>query len=457
MPGRRNPRREFLEGSARGLLSAAIAPLLASCVASSPRARPGRVDLGYGPLGRIADQNGEAILALPEGFRYVTFGRSGQPMLDGSGRVPRNPDGMGCFAAPGGLIRLIRNHELRNDARNMAFGVPHALTPYDRRAMGGTLTIDFDPAGMRPVREFVSLCGTYANCGGGHAYRGAGWLTCEETTADWPQGFARPHGYAYWVPAHGARPGAPPAPLKAMGRFIREAVVADRSGVVYQTEDSGDTSGFYRFLPTDAADLARGGRLQMLRVANDAGSLAYGRHEIGKPIACDWVDIADPDPNLALGAASCFAQGAVQGGAAFNRLEGIQRGEGDEIYFVSTHGGAAQRGQLWCYRPVAERTGTLALACEAAAGGVLDCPDSLCLTPRGGMLFCEDHASGNRLVGLSRDGLPFELAANIHDGSELTGACFSPDGRILFVNVYGRAATSGRTCAIIGPWEAGPL
>ena len=55
-------------------------------------------------------------------------------------------------------------------------------------------------------------------------------------------------------------------------------------------------------------------------------------------------------------------------------------------------------------------------------------------------------------------GEPFEFAVNILNNSELAGACFSPDGRTLFVNLFGDSTKgSGMTCAIWGPWERGPL
>lgn len=479
MKGRQqaNARREFLKRSAGGIVSASTLSMLASHAAWAQGHKEGinahaALERGYGPLARMADQNGQEILALPEGFRYVTFSKTGQPMMDGSGAVPAIQDGMACFAGPDGLLRLIRNHEIRNGAGNMAFGVPHVGTPYDARAAGGTLTIDFDPLAMRPVREFVSICGTHTNCAGGLAFRDAGWLTCEETTVDQRNGFAEAHGYTFLVPAHGVG-AALPVPLKAMGRFAKEAAVADeRTGIVYQTEDSGNSSGFYRFLPTDPADLTRGGRLQMLRVPDDPAFIAYRGQTVGRLIGCDWVDIADPDPNLAAGAASCFAQGRAQGGAAFNRLEGIQRGEGGSIYFVSTSGGEAQRGQLWQYRPSGAEMGTLTLVFESPSSAVLDSPDNLCVTPSGGILFCEDDASNDndthplapgfrnidRLIGLSRDGVPFEFAVNIYNESEFAGACFSPDGNILFVNLQGNATPlAGMTCAITGPWRRGPL
>ena len=94
---------------------------------------------------------------------------------------------------------------------------------------------------------------------------------------------------------------------------------------------------------------------------------------------------------------------------------------------------------------------------------VLDSPDNLVVTPRGGILLCEDDASSNdgdthplapgitdvnRLIGLIMAGSAFEFA----------GACFSPDGRTLFVNIFGDGSPgSGMTCAIRGPWRNGAL
>ena len=98
------------------------------------------------------------------------------------------------------------------------------------------------------------------------------------------------------------------------------------------------------------------------------------------------------------------------------------------------------------------------------------------MTPRGGLIACEDDASSdadahplapgiedvNRLIGLTREGEAFELAVNVLNGSELAGACFSPSGRTLFFNIFGRAtfeadAIEGMTCAVTGPWRRGPL
>ena len=102
------------------------------------------------------------------------------------------------------------------------------------------------------------------------------------------------------------------------------------------------------------------------------------------------------------------------------------------------------------------------------------------MTPRGGLILCEDDASSdsdthphipsnitnvNRLVGFARDGRVFDFTLNIFNGGELAGATFSPDGRILFFNMLGDGTgsvrpyrgTEGMTFALTGPCENGPL
>jgi secreted PhoX family phosphatase len=114
-------RRSFLtRGAAAAAGSAAAGTTLfrtlgAAGAAPAPRhqASPSRHgDGGYGPLARTADQNGDEILALPDGFQYVTFSKIGEPMSDGT-PVPVARDGMGAFKAPGHRSLLIRNHEVR--------------------------------------------------------------------------------------------------------------------------------------------------------------------------------------------------------------------------------------------------------------------------------------------------------------------------------------------------------
>jgi uncharacterized protein len=427
---------------------------------------------GYGPLQRTRDQNGEEVLALPAGFHYMTFGKTGEMMSDGF-PTPRNHDGMTCFEKKHGIIRLIRNHEVRNAAGdfNLAVIGPEA-TRYDVKANGGCVTLDFDPRRKQLLRSFTSINGTIVNCSGGLAYKDKGWLTCEESVSGPAQGFDKPHGYTFFVSKDAEQP-EPAQPITAMGRFAKEAAVADNeSGIVYQTEDAGNNSGFYRFLPDNPDNLLAGGVLQMLSIRGAPNYDTRLNQTVGTELPVAWVTIDNPNPAVITASSSCFAQGFAKGGARFNRLEGVFRGDEGSMYFVSTSGGNAARGQLWQFTPSFSGGGSLTLVFESPDGSVLDSPDNICVSPSGGILFCEDDASNDadthplapgfanvdRLIGLSRSGEPFEFAVNVYNQSEFAGACFSPDGDILFVNIFGDGtANSGMTCAIWGPWRRGPL
>ena len=65
----------------------------------------------------------------------------------------------------------------------------------------------------------------------------------------------------------------------------------------------------------------------------------------------------------------------------------------------------------------------------------------------------------NRLIGINKWGEAFEFAVNVLNDAELAGACYSPDGQVLFVNIFGSGNDpgSGMTCAIAGPWGKGAL
>jgi uncharacterized protein len=426
---------------------------------------------GLGPVSRKPDQNGDEILALPDGFRYVTFSKTGDAMSDGT-PVPRAHDGMAAFYYSGSRTLLIRNHEVRTAPGTVENSVQ---VPEDRRydplGVGGTTSLLFDTRRGRLISDWASFGGSLTNCAGGVAYADAGWITCEETVAGPSQGWGQKHGYAFLVPKTATSPATPPA-ITAMGRFAHEAIATDpRTGFVYETEDDGDDSGFYRFRPRDPRRLHRGGTLEMLAVRGQPGYTAITGQTVGEELPVSWVEIEDPDPDLEGGATGVALQGIAGGAAAFNRLEGIwydrhTRG----FFFVSTSGGDAQFGQVWHYSPRHEK---LTLFFESPGGSVLDSPDNLLVTPRGGIVLCEDNASEsgggghpeapgiedvNRLIGLSRSGETFELAVNALNDSEFCGATFSPNGQWLFANIQGGAeAGSGLTCAITGPWHRAGL
>lgn len=65
-------------GSFERTLTTASSVLAAPRSAARPSALSTLVDSPYGPLAPVPDQNSDAILALPSGFSYVTFSKTGQ-------------------------------------------------------------------------------------------------------------------------------------------------------------------------------------------------------------------------------------------------------------------------------------------------------------------------------------------------------------------------------------------
>ncbi len=451
-------RREFLAtGAGAGIGMLALQGLVARgamAVPSKGRKKAGKGDGGYGPLSPAGPE-----LALPAGFQYVMFGVEESTMSDGN-PTPKGHDGMAAFALPNGNVRLIRNHEDRDNALNATVnGDPS--TAYDSKGGGGTTSLEVRPGGNRDlVKDFVSLNGTIVNCAGGPTPWDT-WMTCEETTAGQTQGWNKDHGYIYEVPVS-AEDEVQAVPHKAMGRFVHEAAAVDpKTGYVYMTEDRS-TAGLYRFIPNRAGDLASGGRVQMLKVKARPNYNTTNGQRVDKPLPVEWVDIENPDPPEAeTNALAVFQQGQAKGGAIFTRLEGCWYGDGS-IFFHSTNGGDAELGQVWEYRPRGISGGQLIMIFESKSAEMLDAPDNVTVSPRGGIVICEDGDNGNYVRGLTPDGKIFDFAQNITNDREFAGATFSPDGETLFVNIQGDLSVGGpgnkgMTFAIWGPWEQGAL
>jgi hypothetical protein len=183
--------------------------------------------------------------------------------------------------------------------------------------------------------------------------------------------------------------------------------------------------------------------------------------KMGAQYKVKWVDIDDPNPEDLINN-GVFQQGFDNGGAKFTRLEGIHYGH-NGIVVSSTDGGAAKQGQVWFYDPAKE---TLRLIFESPSADVLNYPDNVAVSPRGGILLCEDGDDKEFLHGLTMNGELFKFAENNvilngekngfkgdFTGAEFAGACYSPDGKWLFVNVQ----RPGITFAITGPWDLGVL
>jgi secreted PhoX family phosphatase len=419
--------------------------------------------LGYGevldpsPYGSVSpkldETTGLPLLQLPDGFRYLSHSWTGDPLDDGT-PCPSLHDGMAVVDTQGnsGRLILVRNHE-------PAAGDPYIHQPsitYANDGGGGTTNLIFDTRREQWEKAWATLAGTIRNCAGGVTPWGS-WITCEET------GDAG-HGWNFEV---GAQTGDP-TPLVDMGRFSHEALMVDPlTNSVYETEDSGD-SGFYKFMPVSDRNVTAG-VLYMLKVKNRPNLNLSAAFAPGTMWDVEWVRIDDPAARIR----STYLQGADRGGARFSRLEGAWWGD-QTGFFLTTNGGVAGEGQVFEYDPRAE---TLKLIYDSPTGEEVDNPDNITVTPRGGLLLCEDAAGdnvfGERLVGLTLDGKTFTFGINninfLQSGfgtppnpailprdyrnQEWAGACYSPDGQWLFVNIQ----TPGVTFAITGPWGAGPL
>jgi hypothetical protein len=485
-------RRGFLQSGALG--AASFVGALQMLQSRQAQAHGPRFGTGYGPIAPVNDlTTGLPLLQLPAGFRYSSFGWTGDLMKNGQ-PTPGAHDGMAVVGWGPRGIQLIRNHELGQGA------LIDAPAKYDTATVtgeegtaplaGGTTTLHLDWEGRWKYAE-PSLGGTIVNCAGGPTPWGS-WLTCEETELDLtPLGGLR-HGYVFEVRRHaGATTGVP---LVDMGRFAHEAVAVDpQSHVIYLTEDSRNRSGFYRFIPKvrycREGSLEEGGKLQMAR--------AKGQHnadlltaQVGDTYQIEWVDVRDPDadpgeftaPNGGGSASGPFLQGWAQGGLRMSRGEGIWQHRG-KFYIVDTSTGVDSLGRpgrgegaVWEYDPKTRLLRAIFVSSNAVQANN---PDNITLSPRGGILTCEDGGGvaddfgfGDRLVGITREGGSYIFGKNNivlsaeqiagagksveegdYRGNEFAGACFDPTGRLLFVNIQ----SPGITFAIWGPWWRGEL
>ncbi|WP_164115794.1 alkaline phosphatase PhoX [Sphingorhabdus sp. Alg239-R122] len=431
---------------------------------------------GKHPL--VPDPDG--ILDLPEGFTYRLISKAGDMMSDGFFR-PGRADGMACFPHPDddGKCILMRNHEnWPSTESGSPFGDNDELLDrlpegklYDTKAtgrpfFGGVTKLVYDLEKKEMVEDFLVLAGTAGNCAGGPTPWGS-WLSCEEAAVVPAEGANKHHGFVFEVPASATGP-VDPKPITAMGRFVHEAAAVDpQTGIVYMTEDN-PRGLFYRYIPDVPEQLHKGGKLQALVIkgrpsavtsnwprdwgGEGQGPTTYMANEI---FAVTWIDMEDAT-NYELPGNELAKRGHAAGAAQFFRGEGMDYalrsdGKTGDIYFSCTQGGIMGTGQIWRYTPSATSDGVLELVYESPGADTMDMCDNIAVAPWGDLVLCEDGRGDQYLRGLTSEGQIYEIARNAHsEKSEFCGACFSPDGQVMFVNIQ----EPGLTLAIEGPWKA---
>lgn len=492
-------RRSFLRRSG-ALAAASFTGTLAALNARAEAAACGgfsRQVIGpYGPIAPVIDQStGLPLLQLPSGFQYKSFGWSGDTMLDGR-PCPDFHDGMAVVTTR----RVGRSTEhvlIRNHERSVGAAASMIMAPgqYDGGTflglsfLGGTTNLVFRDGNWVSIEP--SLGGTVGNCAGGPTPWGT-WLTCEEILSNESSTQDKKHGYVFEVSANASQTTG--NPITGMGRLPHEAVAVDpASSIVYMTEDQRNIAGLYRFIPNDTSGqlgaLERGGRLQAAKVAGtDNASLIVAR--LCDEYALEWVDIPNPDLNaglvgfprlpgaslLAVGSGP-FVQAWDRGALQMARGEGIWYSSG-KMYIVDTATGVDGSGRpgqgdgaVWELDLATMRLKAIFVSGDQRIGNN---PDNITISPRGGVLLCEDggasidqFGAGARLLGVTPEGDSFifcknnvtldaaqiasagkTVAPDDYRGFEFAGACWEPSGRVLFCNVQ----RPGITFAISGPW-----
>jgi uncharacterized protein len=458
----------------------------------------------YGPTAPVKDiTTGLPLIELPAGFTYKSTGWRGDTMSDGL-PTPAAHDGMGVVVSRrvgrSNEIILVRNHELStsSDPSRIIGAGRDSVAKHDvgltgsNYQIGGNTNLVFRDGSW--AESYASFGGLNRPCAGGSSNWGS-WLSNEEIRSNNVSSSGKRHGYNFEIPADTSLTAANPEPIIGMGRMAHEASALDlATGYWYLTEDSGNANTLYRFRPDNLQgglnSLHAGGRLEGLKVRNVVNAdLRFPT--LCQEFSCEWVDIADPDLDSAaiaiigvgnaVNASGPYRQAYANGAAIFGANEGCWVANG-VVFFTDKATGTtpvARAGVIWSLDLATMTLKSIFVSRDRVVG---NSPDNICISPRGGLLFNEDggnsspksaeitsqhlkvlNAQGNSYTfarhnynftreQLDAAGKPLAPAGD-NRNTEWAGSCFSPDGRVLFVNLY----TPGITLAITGPWTKGNL
>jgi secreted PhoX family phosphatase len=396
------------------LASAGATAMLPTAAMAGAAHRRQAAEGPYGTIdGRTPDDNG---LLLPEGFTSRRIAVAGEPVAGTGYRWHVFPDGAATFDDGDGGWFYVCNSEV--------FGPDGA---------GGASAVHFDAEG-EIVDAYRVLEGTTANCAGGPTPWGT-WLSCEERFDGM--------GQVWEVDPTGESPGEA---RPALGRWAHEAVAVDPDDdVLYLTED--DPGGkLYRFTPDAYPDLSAG-RLEAAVVASD-GSVT-------------WTAVADPSGTTAR------TRDQVPDATTFPGNEGIWYHD-RTIVFTSKGDNRvhaidldAQRySRLW----------------DGSSTDPLSGVDNITVAAASGDVFVAEDGGNMEVVLVTPEGdvVPFvRVVEPGHEGSEITGPAFSPDGTRLYFSsqrgptpgtlaeiagdrgVVGDSRNGGTTWEVTGPFRSG--
>jgi secreted PhoX family phosphatase len=271
---------------------------------------------------------------------------------------------------------------------------------------GGASAVRFDADG-KVVAAYSILSDTSVNCAGGPTPWGT-WLSCEE----------HERGLVWECDPTGSTDARA---LPALGRFPHEAAAVDPDrGVVYLTEDRND-SLLYRFTPDQEGDLTAG-HLEAAQVADD-GSVTW---------------LAAPGD-----AGSIPLRLRMPDATRFRRGEGAWFADGRLVFATTAD------ARLWVLED-----DHLTVLYEGGSDTPLQGPDNVTVSPGGTVIAAED--GGNmELVAITEDGAFPLLQITGHDGSEVAGPAFTPDGsRLYFSSQRGTGGEgTGVTFEVTGPFH----